>query len=407
MKLLLVTSCFPPFNSPGALRLGKTARRLCEAGHEVRVLTSRRQYSSLGLPLEIPPEWVHATACFDPNPALPHTPAMARAYRSLIHLPDRHIGWYLPALVEGWKILRGWQADCILASSPAYTSLLVGATLSRWFDIPWYAELRDLWTGNHYREARFWPGPFGLRRALDRALESFVLGSARGIIAVSECHQRWLSRHHARPVHLVRNGCDPELVVARPQRPERPFLVTHTGSLRGGRSVLPLLEAVERLGKLRSQLRLRFYGRELGNLAERVDQLAMRDVVEIHPQIPHAEVLQRQRESDVNLLVMWNHPLDDGVIPAKFYQYLTARRPILCLGRSDSEVVRMLTDRGAGWCALEPDELARQLGWWMEGPPLADLPSAITEGLTRQDSVAVLTGLLSREPAETRRKQTR
>lgn len=43
-----------------------------------------------------------------------------------------------------------WKPDVILASAMPYTSLLVAAKLSRKYDIPFVAELRDLWVDNHY-----------------------------------------------------------------------------------------------------------------------------------------------------------------------------------------------------------------------------------------------------------------
>ena len=56
MSVLLVSHAFPPANAIGAVRVGKLAKYLHKAGHDVRVLAATP--SSTSLALEIPPERV-------------------------------------------------------------------------------------------------------------------------------------------------------------------------------------------------------------------------------------------------------------------------------------------------------------------------------------------------------------
>ncbi len=165
MRILLVSYFFPPYNTIGAVRTGKTARYLRQLGHDVRVLTAANQPLQPTLPREIPDGNVIATPWIDVN-----RPAqwllggrervaargyqsssrlrgiagqLGKLYRTFVHLPDAQIGWLPFALRAGSRLLHRWKPDVILASGLPITSLLVAARLSEKFHVPWVAEMRD------------------------------------------------------------------------------------------------------------------------------------------------------------------------------------------------------------------------------------------------------------------------
>ena len=56
------------------------------------------------------------------------------------------------------------------------------------------------------------------------------------------------------------------------------------------------------------------------------------DRVFVHEPVTYKASLALQTSADVLLLLQWDNVKDAGNIPAKFYEYLGARRPILFLG---------------------------------------------------------------------------
>src|SRR6185295_12678783 len=60
-----ISFAFPPFNSIGAVRVGKTAKYLIRLGHDVRVLTAQDQPFQSTLLLEIDSERVTYTKWID------------------------------------------------------------------------------------------------------------------------------------------------------------------------------------------------------------------------------------------------------------------------------------------------------------------------------------------------------
>jgi hypothetical protein len=67
--------------------------------------------------------------------------------------------------------------------------------------------------------------------------------------------------------------------------------------------------------------------------------------------MPHDEVIQCQQQSQVLLLIINNTPNAKMILTGKFFEYLSARRPILCLGPEDGDAAKILKDTRAGFLA--------------------------------------------------------
>ena len=67
--------------------------------------------------------------------------------------------------------------------------------------------------------------------------------------------------------------------------------------------------------------------------------------------MPHDEVVNCQRQSQVLLLIINNTPNSRMILTGKFFEYLAARRPVLCLGPEDGDAARILNETNAGLLA--------------------------------------------------------
>src|SRR6185437_13126512 len=194
---------FPPTNAIGALRVGKFAKYLHEAGHDVRVLSGRTAGDHT-LPLEFPEDRVVRTPAWqvdellDPlvssvrraarlaglrrtsgetegpqasptlqNPELLLQSRLKRHNYALVQVPDSRNGWLGSAVRAGREVLKSWRPDVMVASAPPFTTLLVARRLSREFDLPWLAEFRDLWADNPYYGFPEWRRRIDDLRTLD------------------------------------------------------------------------------------------------------------------------------------------------------------------------------------------------------------------------------------------------
>jgi glycosyltransferase involved in cell wall biosynthesis len=427
MRILIVSFFFPPTDAIGALRVGKTARYLAAFGHDVHVVTAEGLPGLHSLPVELPEARIVRTPWLDLDrpwprvrgvrateppppvsagtaapPAIDRTSAyrrlrgaLARAHRSVVHLPDARAGWAPFAFAAASRLARGARPDVVFASSGPATSLVVAAAVARRYGLPWVAELRDPWADNPYEARPGW------RRGLDRALERAVLGSASGLVTVSEPLVQALKARFDVPVALVSNGFEPgEHPAVAPVAPRDRLRVVHTGRLYGDqRDPTPLFAAVAALGDDARRVHLAFYGPDAGEVLPVARRFGLEAQVEVFARVPYAESLRAQAGADVLLTLLRDDPRDVGVMTGKLPEYLGARRPILVVGPADNVAARLVTGRGLGFAGATAALLVPRLAAWLDekqrtGAVAAVSPDA-TAGFTRRDQVRVLEGFLA------------
>ena len=415
MKILVVSFRFPPYNSVGAVSVGKTVKYLAALGHDVRVLCARDQQLPATVPLEVDARWVVSTGWLNPmriaQPAAggrarveatgfsagrKHDRAvhrLGRVYRSVM-VPDPQIGWAWPAFRAGREIVKRWRPDVIFASAPPFTSLIVGGALAFRTGIPWVAGLRDLWSDNPYRQVRL--------ARLDRLLESRVLGSASGIVVTTR--EDLIRARFRVPTRTVMNGYDPDDARARERTPGSPseqFRIVHTGTLwLDRRDPTPLFEAMRSLRTEKRTVVADFYGRDSLFVTKKADLMGLADQVRAHGQVSHEDSLQAQRDADVLLLIQPDNADERLICPAKMFEYAAARRPVLLIGPSDGVVARLVDEFGLGIVARHADDVGAALGRWHEQKAsrggLPDVAERPPEDWSRPIQVQKLSDFLER-----------
>ncbi|NWF77965.1 MAG: glycosyltransferase, partial [Chloroflexi bacterium] len=156
----------------------------------------------------------------------------------IIAYPDPQKGWQRFAVEAGWDILRQQNIKAMISTSPPVTSHIIARKLKGEFQIPWVADLRDLWTQNYY----YLYGP--LRKLIERKLELNTLSLADALVTISQPAADDLrSLHKHKPVHSIPNGFDPTEVNTAPAKLTDKFTITYTGNLYPGKQSPELLFA--------------------------------------------------------------------------------------------------------------------------------------------------------------------
>ncbi len=206
MRILFVSYYFPPFNTIGAVRVGKMARCLEDFGHEVRVIAADDQMLPPTLPVEInedrvirTPWWGPPRLAFrrrrangdnaqagGPGPTTERLLNAARRVGRVFTVWDGLIGWYPYASREAVRLCYDGRPDLIYASAHPITSLRVAAAASRRTGVPWVAELRDLWADNHALELGGWRRRLEERREKVRGGHTDRTSWAQGLCRVGQ-----------------------------------------------------------------------------------------------------------------------------------------------------------------------------------------------------------------------------
>jgi hypothetical protein len=145
-------------------------------------------------------------------------------------------------------------------------------------------------------------------------------------------------------------------------------------------------------------LQVVFRGISVMPMADQARAKGVEDIVQVGPAVPRAESVRMQRESDVQLLLLWNDPGEVGNYSGKLFEYLGSGRPILMMGYPDGVAAQLIKERNAGKVANTSDELAVALSEWIDQKrstgAIAGTGDQVVAGLTRRDQAAVLAGHL-------------
>jgi len=412
-RILIVTGLYPPNAPTATVRAPKFARFLLDRGHDVRVLSGQNLQFPAAVDPEIPPERITAvpyvrrgrtapmTEADQPKPGTKvsvETAAQPGGLRRLLwqlsYLPDPHITWIDPAVETA--LAWDWKPDAIFSTGPPHSSHMAAARLSRAWGVPFVAELRDLWADNIYQNESF------IANRVNRWMERRALSKAAALVAVTEGSAEILAHRYHKPVVCAANGYDPADFVgledAAALDAER-LTIVHAGSTyNGGRSPEPLLAAMALLNPDPAKLVVHFWGEDSHVPMAMAERAGVSHLVQAHPPIGRGEVLRIERAADILLLLRFATEGEKHVVAGKLYEYVGARRPILCHGQQEGEAADIIRRTGIGLVSNDPAAIA---GWLSEklaeraNGRLPDLPAGAADGLTRAAQFEKVEAILS------------
>lgn len=267
----------------------------------------------------------------------------------IVNYPDSEKGWRKFAVQSGSAVIRQEKIDAIISTSAPVTAHIIAAELKKRHQIPWLADLRDLWSQNHnysYSRLRWW---------FDRRLELKTFSSADALITVS---RPWADKlktlHKNKDTYAITNGFDPALVNDPLAKLTDKLTITHTGAIYAGKqnpaSLLTAARDLIKEGAINpDDIEIRFYGAREEWLEEEIEKCGLRGVARQYGEVSRDAALQKQRESQLLLLLNWDDPRENGNYPGKVFEYLAAGRPILATGGGAGDVVpALLAETGAG-----------------------------------------------------------
>jgi glycosyltransferase involved in cell wall biosynthesis len=230
-------------------------------------------------------------------------------------------------------------------------------------DLPWVADLRDLWAGVPQGAGRT-----RLRRLPDAVAERILFARASALVTVSEgLAEQLRTSYPGLPVHAIPTGFDPDLIAPEDVRPSSDFRLVYAGRVKGRmdamRFLRPLATSIS-AGRIDAS-RTRVDMLTMGTLREQDRDFIRRegigDVVIEEGYLPRDEIIRRERQAHVLLQFRWDDPTETGILTGKLFEYLAARRPILSTGMYRDEVSTVLETTGAGVASTSDAETERFL----------------------------------------------
>jgi glycosyltransferase involved in cell wall biosynthesis len=358
-RALYLAYTFPPVGGAGVQRTTKFVKYLPASGWDATVVT----VSNPSVPVrdeslcrDVPASThVLRARTFEPSyrtkQAMARRPsphgigravsAAMRAAAMTLLQPDPQVLWNVPAFRAAIRALREARHEVIVASGPPFSSLLLGAALSQYAQLPLVLDYRDEWDvcNQHWEHRR----PATALAALQRAMERYALRQASVVIATSPRSAERLrrlcrdARSTAAVTHIF-NGFDPEDFAdgrVELRAADRRWRLVYTGTLYSLMSPEPLVGAIESLAasepEVAARIELVIAGRRVAEQEAALARLTNVCALQIRDYLPHPDAIALMRSADALCILLGDLPGADRVVPAKTFEYIAAGRPILAV----------------------------------------------------------------------------
>jgi hypothetical protein len=397
VRILIVSAFFPPLNSIASLRPYSWAKYWTLAGHEVTVLTTKKESNAetaFNLPnpgfqvIEVDPfkGFSFLKRIYQEN-HIPNTPNQTKSLLSQLkncgkkgaiklfdflrdkkgifnacRMPDFSDFWIRPAF-QAIKNKGVW--DIVISSSGPYSVHMVAHKLKKQqLAKKWIADYRDKWSDNHIYKGLF---PFNI---IERILEKQLLKRADIMTTISAPFAaEYTLKYQGKAIYVVENGFDPSDLEHLDPHPAFPndgkYRILYTGSLYPGKqNPVPLFKALSEmnedliLNRFLDKLEILFVGPKQSEIKKLVSQYNVGKWVKVNGFVPREKALQMQRDAHALLFLPWNDVSVDGVLTGKLFEYLYSKTFILAVGANGLEASqKIILDAKAGIILSDESEI--------------------------------------------------
>ncbi|MCP4589270.1 MAG: glycosyltransferase family 4 protein [bacterium] len=289
---------------------------------------------------------------------------------SLLLFPDDQLSWVLRSIAPLLGLIRREKIEVVFSTYSPVANHLLALIAKLVSGVPWVADFRDLWTDDYCYTPRT-----RLHAWADRRLEQTILRRADAVVATTTSQARILAERVPEQndkFTCITNGVDPAdferidrgEVRSRLHGPTDRFVLAFAGRFLSDRIDQGLIGGLARFAERTRAERGSFEFRVVGSIADAaLDRLAGAGVpIQATGYLSHGDAIEQMIAADALLLPAPSGPNASTLIPAKAFEYLAARRPILVVGPPNGEVQQLVRNCAAGTCVRSsPDAVSTAL----------------------------------------------
>lgn len=276
--------------------------------------------------------------------------------RGNFFIPDARRFWIGPSVKYLSRYLKENPVQAVISTGPPHSMHMIAKGIKKNTGIPWLADFRDPWTGiDFYDQLRL----SALADRTHKRMEREVLITADRVVTVSYHWAEDMKQLCSRHIDVVTNGFDPDDFPVNTPEPDAKFSITHIGSLNKDRNPLFLWKSLKEMCSenqgFAGDLEIKFIGKTDVNVIDDLEKHGLIPYLVNVPYLPHDEVLDMTMRSRVLLLPVNQTPNMLGIIPGKIFEYMAARRPILCIAPPEGDSAAIIREAQAG-CVVAFDD---------------------------------------------------
>ena len=377
MKILIITTYFPPDTAIAAVRPYMFARHLTAAGNEVTVLrsglidkiSSSSDIDNNGFEIITVTEG-HSSFTTVPNPAesdkkhLAFLPQVLRAPLKITYnaLKAQHTDMErITAAKELFNRQKeiidrmGGSFDIIFSTFGDLENVIAGEYAAKKFGAKWILDLRDPIVAYHLGFRLIW-------NTYAEKVQTQALKKADMVTTVSHSLSAQMrSNVPDANIFTLTNGYDPSersgVCDAAPDRDV--FRICYTGQFYQQRidalnCLVLIIKQLIAKGRIdRNKFRFAYAGAESKTFLAAFERHGLSDITEDYGYLDKDAVQELQLRSDIFLVLSWNTDRSRGVITGKFYEGIKTERAILTVvagERPYSELFKLNKKYDYGFC---------------------------------------------------------
>lgn len=353
-KVLVIAYHYPPLGGGGVFRTLKFTKYLPKFGYQPYVLTVKNPMYGTKDPTlieEIPPEAkVYRTFSFEHR--ILRAPRLLNINLKWFYVPDENIGWLPTAVFAGANLIKKENISVIYATSPVWTSLLIGGFLKKKTKKPLVIDFRDPWTDNIFIKY-----PTEVHELIERKMEETVLTQADYVTVATDSIKNSLRERYPylkSKIATITNGFDPDdFKNLKTYNKADKFRITFVGSIYGLLTAEPFLLAMKELIKENAELKEKMEAMFVGNYGKEtprlVEKIGLEENVKLVKYVPHKECLELMMNSQALLLLITTEsPEGEGILTGKLFEYIASRKPIIAIAPTNGLAAKIIKSLGAG-----------------------------------------------------------
>jgi glycosyltransferase involved in cell wall biosynthesis len=239
------------------------------------------------------------------------------------------------------------RPDVVLATSPNFFTAVSGWFVSRVYRRPFVFEIRDLWPDSIVAIGVMKEG-----RAIRfiRVIEQFLYRQADLIVTVTSSSRDLLMARgiDGDKIVVVTNGIDVGQLTPGPAPVElrqrlgldNKIVVSYVGAVGMAHGLQLILDAAQDCRNRLPEVHFIIVGSgaELGDLQLQARERALENVTFVG-RVPHAEIINYWRLSDMTLVLLKDAPLFRTVIPSKIFEAMATGTPIITNVRGELQTL--------------------------------------------------------------------
>ena len=275
-------------------------------------------------------------------------------------LADGGLTYILGGYFKGKKLIRKNKIDVIFSSFKPYSNHLICYLLKKWNPkLIWIADFRDLHV-DEMRDNVYFP-------KLQHWYNRQILKKANVVTTVSQGLVKKLERYHSN-INVLKNAIPSSVSIEKNTIFFEKFSISYTGSIYSNlQSAELFFQALQNLigqGRIDiEKIQLNYAGKEEGIWMQWINDFNLQKINISHGFTTMQKAKMIQQKSQINLLLSWASETQQGVLTAKFYEYLAVQNPILLIikGSKDFEFEKIFTELQAGLVAYDNSDFQKNV----------------------------------------------